>query len=76
MTKIDSHELSHVTGGRTMLQNVQKGANDLSSRWQKNVSTTVGGPLGQIFGGFAGLGGVIVGTVGGATHTLGLNNEP
>ena len=79
MQTIDSNELSNVTGGaffQDLGHNVKSGATDLGNRWANTTAKTVGGPVGAISGAFAGLAGTIFGALGGATHTLGLNNQP
>ena len=80
MKTIDTNELANVTGGANFFQNLghnaKAGATDLGNRWASNTAKTIGGPVGGISAAFAGLAGSIVGLVGGATHTLGLNNQP
>lgn len=72
---IETSELASVTGG-DLFDNIDRGASHLSSKWRTNVNTTVGGPLGELFGAGAWVLGRFVGGVGGATHTIGLNNQP
>lgn len=72
MQDIKLEELTNVTGGAGVLDNMGAGASNLSNRWANNTANTLG--RNTIVGGFgaavAGFTGGIVGGLQGLGHTL------
>jgi hypothetical protein len=72
MQDIQLDQLSNVTGGAGVLDNMGTGASNLSNRWANNTANTLG--RNTFFGGLgaavAGFGGGIVGGLQGLGHTL------
>ena len=76
-TELNANELSQVTGGLLVANNIDKGARRVGKEWGDGATQAFGGgPVARFFGSAVGLGGATLGGFLGFTHTLGFNPMP
>jgi len=76
-TELNANELSQVTGGLLVVNNIDKGARRVGKEWGDAATKSFGGgPVARFFGSGVGLGGAFLGGLEGFTHTLGFNKMP